>query len=115
MDKALDELVWSRAGGCCEYCRIQQDFDPLKFQLYHIIARQHRGATSADNLALSCYTCNTNKGPNIAGFDIDTQTIVPLFNPRLDTWSDHFRWHGSELFGLTPVGRVTVHVLGINR
>jgi hypothetical protein len=43
------------------------------------------------------------------------QQTVPLFNPRRDAWTDHFRWNGPELEGITPVGRVTVHVLAINR
>ncbi|MSR60780.1 MAG: HNH endonuclease [Planctomycetaceae bacterium] len=115
METQLKELVWSRANGCCEYCEIPQVFDPIGFQIDHIIADQHRGSTSQENLALACYTCNHHKGPNIAGFDLETNDTVPLFNPRKDVWSDHFRWNGAELQGLTPVGRVTVHVLAINR
>lgn len=115
MDKQLEDLVWSRANGCCEYCEIPQAFDPLRFQIDHIIAEQHRGPTSKENLALACYTCNHHKGPNIAGFDLVTNGTIPLFNPRKEVWSDHFRWNDAELEGKTPVGRVTIHVLAINR
>ncbi len=114
MDKPLVDFVWSRAGDRCEYCRIPQRCDPLAFQIDHIIARQHRGVTEADNLALACYSCNHHKGPNIAGFDLVISQIVPLFNPRRDEWHRHFRWDGPELVGLTSVGRVTLHVLAIN-
>jgi len=35
---------------------------------------------------------------------------VPLFNPRSQRWSDHFRWSddGIRIIGLTPAGRGTV-------
>ncbi len=91
-----------------------QEFDPLAFQIDHVIATQHLGPTVEANLALACYACNRHKGPNIAGFDLQTQQTVPLFNPRRDDWSEHFRWRGPELVGVTPVGRVTVHVLAVN-
>ena len=81
----------------------------------HIIAVQHSGSATEGNLALACFACNHHKGPNIAGFDRVLQETVPLFHPRRDAWSDHFRWNGPELEGITPVGRVTVHVLAINR
>jgi hypothetical protein len=115
VDKSLEELVWSRANARCEYCQVPQAYDPLPFELDHVIAIQHAGPSTADNLALSCFACNHRKGPNIAGFDRVLQQTVPLFHPRRDEWNDHFRWNGPELEGITPVGRVTVHVLAINR
>lgn len=115
MDKSLEELVRSRAKGCCEYCRMPESYDSLAFQVDHIIAVQHLGATVADNLALACFACNHHKGPNIAGFDHDAQQTVPLFHPRRDRWDDHFQWQGPELVGLTSVGKVTIQVLAVNR
>ena len=115
VDKSLQELVWSRANAQCEYCQVSQVCDPLPFEIDHIIAAQHLGPTSEDNLALACYACNHHKGPNIAGFDTVTRQTVPLFHPRRDMWSVHFRWNGPELEGLTPLGRATIHVLAINR
>ena len=114
MEKALEQLVWSRANDSCEYCKVPQAFDPLAFQIDHIIAVQHSGETVSENLALACYVCNRHKGPNIASFDQVAKQIVPLFNPRQDVWAEHFAWQGPELVGLTPTGRVTVHVLAIN-
>jgi hypothetical protein len=114
MDKALERLVWSRANDSCEYCKLSQAFDPLAFQIDHIIAVQHSGETVEANLALACYSCNCHKGPNIAGLDRPTNQVVRLFSPRTDVWSEHFAWRGAELLGLTPCGRVTVHVLAVN-
>lgn len=91
-----------------------QEFDPLPFQIDHIIARKHGGPTSAENLALACFSCNNHKGPNIAGIDPDTQALARLFHPRQDDWSEHLIWNGPELMGKTPIGRVTIAVLAIN-
>jgi hypothetical protein len=115
MERSLEDLVWARADDRCEYCWMPQAFDPLKFQIDHIIANQHLGQTIESNLALACYACNHHKGPNIAGFDLVTQQTVPLFNPRRDVWFEHFAWQGPKLTGLTAIGRVSVHVMAINR
>jgi len=112
MDAALQQLVWQRAGDRCEYCQFPADVALLPFQIDHIIAEKHGGATVAGNLALSCERCNSHKGPNIAGYLQGKH--VPLFNPRTDRWSDHFEWNGPYLVGKTNVGKVTIDVLGIN-
>jgi hypothetical protein len=114
MDAALEQLVWQRAGNCCEYCRMPQDFDDTPFEIDHIIALKHEGRTVARNLALSCFHDNAHKGSNIAGLDPKTRKLTPLFNPRRHRWQRHFRWQGACLIGRTPVGRVTVAVLNIN-
>ncbi len=84
------------------------------FHVDHIVARQHSGETTVDNLALACLHCNQRKGPNIAGRNPETGRIVPLFHPRKDHWDDHFQWRGVDLTGRTEIGRVTIQVLGIN-
>ncbi len=55
----------------------------------HIIARQHGGETTVDNLALSCLHDNTHKGPNIAELDPQPRRITRHFNPRKDRWERH--------------------------
>jgi HNH endonuclease len=110
----LDRLVRSRARGRCEYCQLPQAIYRLTFPLDHINAEQHGGKTRSKNLALACPRCNRSKGPNIAGTDTFTRDIVRLFNPRLDHWSEHFRWRGPQLIGMTPIGRATIRVLAIN-
>jgi hypothetical protein len=115
MDDALRSYVRARAGNCCEYCQIHQDQDPFyAFPIDHIIAQQHRGPTSTENLALSCLRCNSRKGPNIASIDPESGELVPLYHPRRDTWSGHFEWSGPVLIGRTAVGRATVELLAIN-
>jgi hypothetical protein len=83
--------------------------------LDHIIAQQHRGPTTAENLALSCGRCNASKGPNIAGIDPASNLMSRLFNPRADRWEEHFRLEGATIVGLTAIGRTTVAVLNMNQ
>jgi hypothetical protein len=84
------------------------------FHIEHVIARQHDGTTTLENLALACNLCNLHKGPNVAGFDPQTGQLVPLFNPRTEVWTEHFQREGAEIRALTPSGRVTVHLLNMN-
>ncbi|MCO6457584.1 MAG: HNH endonuclease [Pirellulaceae bacterium] len=90
------------------------DWDPLPFCIDHVIDQQHAGPTIESNLALSCFSCNTHKGPNIAGLDPATGQLTRLFHPRGDTWIEHFDWIGPALHGKSPIGRVTLQVLNIN-
>lgn len=114
MDRALENLVWERAGGRCEYCQLHQDDLDLSFEVDHIIAEHHQGRTLAGNLCLACFACNRHKGPNVAGVDPRTRKVVPLFNPRRHKWARHFRWDGPVLVGRTPNGRATIIALKIN-
>jgi hypothetical protein len=114
MNDLLKELVRSRADGRCEYCRMPQHFEFLDFEFDHIIAQKHGGSATPDNLAFSCFHCNSHKGPNLAGFDPLTKRVIRLLNPRKDRWAKHLEWDGPLLIGRTSIGRVTVYVLNIN-
>ena len=114
MDASLVRLVWERAQARCEYCQLPQACDDRSFEVDHILSRKHRGTTVAENLALSCFRCNSFKGSDIAGRDPKTKELTPLFNPRRHKWRTHFRWEGAHLIGRTAIGRVTVALLQIN-
>ncbi|KAF0178404.1 MAG: restriction endonuclease [Limisphaerales bacterium] len=108
-------LVRERAGGRCEYCRMAETWEPFfSYHVEHIIARQHNGSDSADNLCLACHHCNAFKGPNLTSVDPDGQGVTKLFNPRAQTWTEHFRIESGRLIGLTPEGRTTVFLLQMN-
>jgi hypothetical protein len=111
---ALQDRVRQRAGACCEYCRLPEQFSPTHFEPDHIIPEQHGGQTVFSNLAWACFGCNRHKLCNLAGIDPKTRRKVWLFNPRRQKWQRHFRWEGPVLVGRTPVGRATIAVLGIN-
>jgi 5-methylcytosine-specific restriction endonuclease McrA len=55
MNRALVSLVRERARHCCEYCQLPQAHSALTFPIDHIIAKQHGGRSTEDNLALSCF------------------------------------------------------------
>lgn len=80
MKPKLRRLIWDRAQGRCEYCRIHQDHDELPHHVAHIIAVKHRGRTSESNLALACANCSLGKGSNIAGADTRSGKLVRLFH-----------------------------------
>jgi hypothetical protein len=80
----------------------------------HIRPKQHSGNDSPLNLALACQGCNLKKGANLAGIDPESSVMVALFNPREQTWAEHFMFQGARIVGLTPVGRATVRVLDMN-
>jgi hypothetical protein len=110
-----------RAAGRCEYCRLPQSAFRRPFHIEHIVARQHGGTSRSDNLALACWNCNLKKGPNLSGIDPWTGLVAAIFHPRVDVWEEHLSLVvggliplGIAIRGLTPVGRVTVHVLGLN-
>jgi hypothetical protein len=110
----LRQLVRERSGRLCEYCHFPESMSFLPYQIDHIIAEKHSGPTVESNLAWSCYYCNSFKGPNISGWNPDSDEIIRLFHPRRDNWQDHFDWQGPMLVGRTIIGRVTISVLEIN-
>ena len=114
MREELRQFVRDRAGGRCEYCHFPEAISFLPFQVDHIIAEKHLGPTAESNLAWACYYCNSFKGPNISGWDPDSDEVIRLFHPRRDKWGDHFTWQGPQLVGQTKIGHVTVFVLAIN-
>ena len=111
---ALRALVRRKAVCVCEYCRVHEDDVLAPHEPDHIIAEQHGGQTTADNLAFSCYHCNRLKGTNIASVDPASGQSVFLFHPRRDSWSEHFKLEGARIVPLTPVGRATVALLKFN-
>jgi len=83
----LEEAVRQRARNRCEYCRIPQVAFRRGFHIEHIVARQHGGSTSLDNLALACWTCNLKKGPNLSGIDPATGIVTALFHQVSLVWT----------------------------
>jgi len=80
----------------------------------HIIAIKHGGRTTGDNLAYACFDCNRAKGSDIASIDPETGALRPLFSPRTQVWSEHFRYNGPVIEARTAVGRVTVRLPRMN-
>jgi len=115
MDATTRSRVRDRAENRCEYCRIHQQHYIITFHVEHIVAQQQPGGNNEANLALAFHFCNRHKWPNLAGMDSATGELTRLFNPRTDTWNQHFQIQAGRIIGLTPMGRTTVYVLNMNR
>jgi hypothetical protein len=114
---SIRRLVSARARNYCEYCRSSGQFATESFNVEHINPRDRGGATTLDNLAWTCFGCNSHKHTKINGIDPETGERVPLFHPRQDVWSDHFTWNEdfTQVIGRTACGRATVVTLKLNR
>jgi hypothetical protein len=113
--RRLRASVLNRAGNRCEYCQLSQQGQEATFHIDHVIPRTAGGPTTHDNLALACVGCSLRKGARQHAADPETAVETPLFNPRTDSWQEHFRWNTSILQGTTPTGRATVVALALNR
>jgi HNH endonuclease len=112
---SLRRLAIQRANDRCEYCKIAQAGQVATFHIDHIIPVVANGETTAENLALACVSCSLKKGARQEIKDVETDTKVLFFNPRQQSWQEHFRWDGVQIVGLTSVGRATISALDLNR
>ena len=114
---SLREAVFERARECCEYCRAQLGYATEPFSSDHILPVVADGTNAFDNLAMSCYNCNSDKGKKTHAIDPETGQTVALFHPRKQVWEEHFAWDGTftTLIGLTSTGRATISALNMNR
>jgi HNH endonuclease len=106
--------VTDRADSRCEYCRYPEALSFFTFEMEHIISEKHDGKTEFSNLALACPPCNRFKGSDLGSIDPVTQKLTPFFHPRLQRWSDHFRFENDSIVPLTAEGRVTAKILQFN-
>lgn len=115
--ESLRNAVIQRAGERCEYCLLTSRFQVGGFELDHVHPVSRGGPTSLDNLAFACPVCNGHKLNHLDGRDSITGEAVALFNPRTQSWHDHFQWSVDspfEIIGKSPCGRATVQRLELN-
>jgi len=111
----LRQAVIHRAENRCEYCRISQAAQEATFHIDHIIPQASGGTTNSENLALACVTCSLRKAARENVSDPVTGATVPIFHPRRDRWTAHFKLEGAKIIGITPTGRGIVEALDMNR
>jgi hypothetical protein len=110
----LRRLVVARAKDYCEYCLLPQNAAILSHQVDHIIPLKHGGLTASENLALSCVECNRHKGSDFATIDSMSSEVALLFNPRQQSWTEHFRLEEALIIAISQTGRATVTLLQMN-
>lgn len=112
----LDRRVRAAAQNRCGYCLSPQHLVMARLEMEHIIPFALGGADEESNLWLACPICNSHKSDKIAAVDPDTGDMQRLFNPRTDSWWEHFVWaeDGLRIIGKTPIGRATVVALHLS-
>ena len=130
-DPANDDVrlaVQVRARDACEYClmptRSQFHIDHIvpisgwrayqEGKLLILASPTDQRPDNLANFAWSCSFCNSAKGNRVSRHI--GQRDVRLFNPRRDTWNEHFVISGRYVLikGLTPIGKATEQVLTFN-
>lgn len=116
LSEELRQRVALAARHRCEYCLTRQEISGAQMHIEHIVPLALGGVSEFDNLCLACAWCNTFKAVKTHALDPLTQESIPLFNPRTQTWNEHFRWNesGIEIIGITAIGRATVNALRMN-
>jgi 5-methylcytosine-specific restriction endonuclease McrA len=116
MKDEIKQAVRQRAKYLCEYCHSSERLSASRFTVDHLTPRSLGGSDDLNNLALACRRCNERRYNFVAGIDPETQETVPIFNPRLQEWDDHFIWRegGIVIDGVTSVGRATCIRLDLN-
>jgi len=111
------EQVRQRAKYLCEYCHTSERWQYVRFTMDHVVPLTEEGGETLENLALACFHCNRRKSNNQPAVDLEIETSVPLFNPRVHRWSEDFTWSADGLLVVpqTAIGRATVALLELNR
>jgi HNH endonuclease len=114
---SIQQQVRQRASELCEYCHASEKWQYVLFTVDHVIPLSQNGKDSIDNLALACFHCNRKKSAKTAAINPESGLEVPLFNPKISLWGEHFIWSvdGLKIIGLTPTGKATIAALNFNR
>ena len=100
----------------CGYCLSPQHLVMARLEIEHLRPCAKGGTNDEENLWLSCPIFNGHKSDKTEATDPLTGNAVPLFNPRTQSWFDHFRWasDGIHIEGMTAIGRATVAALHLS-
>ena len=117
----MTELSWAetvrqvheRAAFRCEYCQTAQRVIGQAMHVEHIFPNL---GDNLENLCLSCPSCNLSKAKATQAPDPESKNLVPLFNPRIQNWNEHFEWleNGTIVKGKTATSRATVSRMKMN-
>jgi len=113
---ALRLRVAEQARFRCGYCQTSQRIIGPLLEIEHLIPKTKGGTSDEGNLFLACPRCNGHKSNRVEAVDPESLTTVPLFNPRAESWEEHFEWTeaGAVIRGKTSKGRATIAALNMN-
>lgn len=104
----------------CSYCRLplgETGLGKMAFEVDHIIPKSLAPQLKyvVSNLVWACRRCNHEKGSHVKGCDEQSGKMRPLFNPRSERWSDHFKGtKDGKIHGQSGTGRATAKRLAFN-
>src|SRR5690348_12482131 len=112
----IDRRVRETAKNRCGYCLSPQHLVMARLEIEHILPLAQGGTDDEVNLWLACPICNGHKSDKTEDIDPMSGERAPLFNPRTQSWFDHFEWasDGIRILGKSPVGRATVAALHLS-
>lgn len=115
--KKIRQRVAKQSCYRCGYCLSSEAIVGFAMEIDHLIPQALGGPTLEENLWLACSACNSFKGDRISVLDQESGLFVRLFNPREQSWEEHFAWveSGVRVVGKTAIGRATVVALRLNR
>ena len=112
----VDQRVRTAARNRCGYCLSPQHLVMARLEIEHIKPRSKGGSDEESNLWLACPICNRHKANKTTAIDPEAGETVSLFNPRTQSWHEHFLWSQDSLriIGQTAIGRATVAALRLS-
>jgi hypothetical protein len=86
------------------------------FEVEHITPAGREGRSVDENMALACRSCNLYKAAHTTAVDPETEIVVRLFDPRSESWPEHFAIDNISgvIVGISATGRATVAQLKMN-
>ncbi|MEI7768504.1 MAG: HNH endonuclease signature motif containing protein [Chloroflexales bacterium] len=113
---ALAQRVRTAASNRCGYCLSPQHLVMARLEIEHLVPLAKGGTDDESNLWLACPICNAHKSDKTHALDPETGALATLFNPREQTWAEHFQWidGGLRIAGVTAIGRATVSALHLS-
>lgn len=111
---SVRKKVIVRAGFRCEYCLLAEKVSFYSFHIEHIRSLKHGGGNESENLAYCCPDCNYYKGSDVGTFVHEEETLTRFFNPRKDSWKDHFDLDNGIIQGKTAIGEATARIFKFN-
>ena len=81
-------------------------------RLWAAMTRVHKEELQVQSV---CVFCNWNEGIDIGSISATTGALTRFFNPRLDTWCDHFSLDGVVIKLLSAIGQVTERIFQFMR
>ncbi len=89
---ALRRELATEAGTRWGYCLSDEALSGAPLSVDHIVPVAAGGLTIRENLWLVCRSYKEFKGARTHADDPVTGKSAPVFNPRTQVWTEHFRW-----------------------